>query len=57
MDAMRFLASKRPLYVMFVPRRDWSTELDRDCEARLRPAAAWTLDDAPVLLIYRYVSP
>jgi len=57
MDAMRYLASKRPVYVMFIPRRDWSTELDRDCEARLKPEMAWTLDEAPVLLIYRYVAP
>jgi MFS family permease len=50
----RQLAANQPLYVMFIPRREWATELDRDCLRRLTPARAWTLDGAPVLLIYRY---
>ena len=47
-------ASRVPVYVMFVPRPDWSTELDADCMRRLKPERAWSLNRAPVLLIYRY---
>ncbi len=53
----QFVAARVPVYVMFVPRRDWSTELDADCMQRLKPAHAWMLDGAPVLLIYRYTPP
>lgn len=51
------LALRRPVYVMFVPRRDWTNTLMADCLRRLRPVAEWRLDDAPVLLIYRYRPP
>lgn len=47
-------ASRVPVYVMFVPRPDWSTELDADCMRRLQPERVWSLNRAPVLLIYRY---
>lgn len=43
-----------PVYLMFVLRREWSTELDRDALKRLQPVAEWRQDGAPVLLIYRY---
>ncbi|HEX7151359.1 MAG TPA: glycosyltransferase family 39 protein [Thermoanaerobaculia bacterium] len=43
-----------PVYLMFVLRREWSTELDRDALKRLQPVAEWRRDGAPVLLIYRY---
>jgi len=48
------ISARVPVYVMFVPRPDWSTELDADCMRRLRPERVWSLDGAPVLLIYRY---
>ncbi len=51
---VRSVAAHRPLYVMFITRRNFATELDRDCMRRLEPVRAWTLDGVPVLLIYRY---
>lgn len=53
----QFVAARVPVFVMFVPRHDWSTELDADCMLRLKPVHAWMLDRAPVLLIYRYTPP
>lgn len=53
----RELARERPVYVMFVPRMDWLNELMRDCLLRLEPEAAWELDGAPILYIYRYQPP
>ncbi|HXG58546.1 MAG TPA: glycosyltransferase family 39 protein [Thermoanaerobaculia bacterium] len=54
MQQMQKLARRHPVYVMFVPRRDWATELDTDCMRRLRPVREWSSGGAPVLLIYRY---
>lgn len=54
MQQVRSVSVRYSVYVMFVPRRDWSTELDADCMRRLTPVKAWNLDGAPVLLIYRY---
>ena len=53
----RQAARKRPLYVMFVERRDWMNELMRDCLERLEPEVEWRLEGQPVLAIYRYVPP
>lgn len=53
----REAARDRPLYVMFVVRRDWMNELMAECLARLEPEVAWQLDGAPVLVIYRYSAP
>lgn len=51
-------ARTRPLYVMFVLRRDWMNVLMQDCLERLEPEMAWTMPDgAPVLFIYRYEPP
>ncbi len=50
-------ARSRPLYVMFVERRDWMNELMRDCLERLEPEVEWQLEGEPVLAIYRYRSP
>ena len=50
----RQAARKRPLYVMFVERRDWMNELMRDCLERLEPEVVWRLEGEPVLAIYRY---
>ncbi len=55
--AMNEASRVKTLYVMFVPRRDWMNTLMADCLRRLTPVAAWDLDGAPVLLIYRYVAP
>lgn len=55
LEQVRYIAARAPLYVMFVPRRDWSTELDAECMRRLTPVQQWTLEGAPILLIYRYV--
>jgi len=51
----RELARERPLYVMFVERRDWMNELMIDCLRYLEPEMEWQLEGAPVLRIYRYV--
>ncbi|MDA8015907.1 MAG: glycosyltransferase family 39 protein [Thermoanaerobaculia bacterium] len=55
--ATRDLATRAPVYVMFVERRDWANELMVECLRRLTPEVIWTLDGAPVLSIYRYVPP
>jgi hypothetical protein len=57
LEMLRAAARERPVYVMFVLREDWMNALTDDCRARLRPAAQWTLDGAPVLAIYRYTPP
>lgn len=54
---MREAARTRPLYVMFVERRDWMNELMLDCLRRLEPEAVWSLDGAPILRIYRWTPP
>lgn len=51
------VAESRPLYVMFVPREDWTNALIEDCLRRLEPAAEWAVDGEPVLLIYRWAPP
>jgi hypothetical protein len=51
------LAREMPIYVMFALRDDWINDLIRDCQTRLRPIASWTVDDEPVLSIYRWVPP
>lgn len=43
----------RPVYVMFVFRRDWSNELVVDCIRYRKPVAVWSVDGAPVLAIFR----
>ena len=53
----RQAARKRPLYVMFVERRDWMNELMRDCLDHLEPEVEWQLEGEPVLAIYRYALP
>ncbi|MEE8526787.1 MAG: glycosyltransferase family 39 protein [Thermoanaerobaculia bacterium] len=50
----RELARQRPVYVMFVERRDWLNQLMVDCLRTLEPEAVWELEGAPVLSIYRY---
>ena len=51
------LAAERPVYVMFTIRNDWTNELIDYCREALVPAAQWSLDGEPVLLIYRWPGP
>ncbi len=55
--ATRELAQRRPVYVMFVERRDWLNELMVDCLRSLEPEVVWELEGSPVLSIYRYQWP
>ncbi len=57
LELTRQAARERPVYVMFVERRDWMNELMRDCVERLEPEVEWQLEGEPVLAIYRYVPP
>ncbi|MEM1179315.1 MAG: hypothetical protein AAGM22_13280 [Acidobacteriota bacterium] len=50
-------ARTRPLYVMFVERRDWFNTLMVDCLRRLEPVAVWDQNGVPVLYIFRYEPP
>lgn len=50
----RQAALDRPLYVMFVERRDWLNLLMVDCLRYLQPEVSWQLDGGNVLAIYRY---
>ncbi|MEM7587843.1 MAG: glycosyltransferase family 39 protein [Acidobacteriota bacterium] len=54
LELTRQAAQKRPLYVMFVERRDWMNDLMRECLERLEPEVTWELEGEPVLAIYRY---
>ncbi len=51
------LSLERPLYVMFVERRDWMNPLMVDCLRRLKPVKEWRLEGDPILQIYRYQPP
>ncbi len=57
LERTRRASLSRPLYVMFVERRDWANELMLDCLRYLEPEAVWRLEGAPVLAIYRYRPP
>ena len=50
----RQAALDRPLYVMFVERRDWLNLLMVDCLRYLQPEVSWQLNGGNVLAIYRY---
>ncbi len=50
-------AETTPLYVMFVERRDWMNPLMLDCLRRLQPAVVWSLEEQPILRVYRYLPP
>jgi hypothetical protein len=47
------VSQTRAVYVMFVPRDDWSNETTEYCQHFLQPVAQWERGGAPVLLIYR----
>ncbi len=57
LQRIRQEARSRPVYVMFVDRRDWRNELMRDCLEGLEPEMEWRLEGEPVLAIYRYRHP
>ena len=44
----------RPVYVMFVDRRDWINEIMVDCMVNLEPEVTFDYDGVPVLRVYRY---
>ncbi len=50
----RQAALERPLYVMFVDRREWLNRLMADCLLYLQPEVSWQQDGGTVLAIYRY---
>jgi hypothetical protein len=43
----------RPVFVMFILRRDWANEVVQESFTSFQPAASWSRDGAPVLLIFR----
>ena len=56
-DILAALSRERSVYVMFVVRDDWKNPLIDDCLLYLQPLVRWTVDDEPVLLIYRWTPP
>jgi len=56
-DFLSRAARERPIYTMFVVRRDWMNPLMADCLRRLEPEAFWQLEGAPILAIYRWRPP
>ena len=46
-------SSARPVFVMFILRRDWANEIVTRSFSEFQPAASWSVDGAPVLLIFR----
>lgn len=53
-EQVRQLGRERPVFVMFVPRSDWTNQLMIECLERLEPVHTVELDGVPLLLIYRY---
>lgn len=52
-DMLRGLGSERPVFVMYVVRRDWANRLTDECD-RLEAVAEWSLDGATLLRIVPY---
>lgn len=52
-SAVREASGARPVFVMFILRRDWANEIVTQSFAEFQPAASWSVDGAPVLLIFR----
>ena len=50
---LRGLGAERPVFVMYVVRRDWRNRLTDECDA-LPAVAEWSLDGAVLLRIVRY---
>ncbi len=55
--ALDDLARKRPVYVMFVDRRDWLNPLMIFSLRERSPLVTWDLDEVPVLRIYKHRPP
>ncbi len=53
LPVIRQLAQSRPLFVMFVLRDEWDSELTILCKSRLTPVAEWRADGQPIMRIYR----
>ena len=54
MEELHAVAGRgRPVYVMFVHRRDWTNALVEYCRAAVTPAAQWRVGGGVVLSIYR----
>ncbi len=53
LELLHRFSAERPVYVMFILRRDWSNDLIMESFKDGPPAAAWGIDGAPVLLIFR----
>ncbi|RMH16928.1 MAG: hypothetical protein D6696_17120 [Acidobacteria bacterium] len=54
LERLRRESRRRPVYVMFVERREWMNDLMLECLLTRTPVAAWQLDGAPLLYVYRY---
>lgn len=57
LDLTRRAAADRPLFVMFVDRRDWWNELMAESLTRGELVQVWELEDTPVLYVFRYHPP
>ena len=51
--ALRAASAQRPVYVMFIFRREWANELVYESLNRYQPVQVWRVDGAPVLAIFR----
>lgn len=51
---LRQEAAAHPVFVMFVPRADWMNDIMGFLLKHRTPIKSWSLDGAPVLLIYRF---
>jgi hypothetical protein len=51
--SLKEVAGRRPVYVMFVYRRDWTNALVEYCREEVAPAAQWRVAGGVVLSIYR----
>lgn len=55
-EMLRGLGAERPVFVMYVVRRDWRNRLTDECDA-LPAVAEWSLDGAVLLRIVRFPQP
>jgi len=53
--ALRQISAQRPVFVMFIFRREWANELVYESLKRLPQVQVWRGDGAPVLAIFRMV--
>ncbi|MFN0152022.1 MAG: glycosyltransferase family 39 protein [bacterium] len=55
LELLRRVARERPVFVMLVPREDWSNALIDECRERHPLAAEWRRGGAPVVQIFRFL--